>query len=1579
MKKDDLDKHRRIFHQDSVMASFPVPESTIMKKIAVLRDHRGVFQCPRCPEAFRDAASMRRHAKTCKVTPQSLPIFHVVSVVGPPSLSDLGLVYNAEARLVICAACCYALRPEVESIGRHFARVHEITVMRMKIRERLDGIHLTSTAEAMQLLRHENDPITPIRGIAVLFGFKCRVCGHCVPKEQSIRDHHHSAHRETAFFLSEKVSIQTIFAGRLTKYFQVVPVSPSVIAMTTAAAAEDFSKHLEDSKNLFASDTHLLSPFLRSFRWHEQIVEFCDEDIPSVRGTCLLPDEKCEEDEPLKDLDAVVSLYWSEGQALIGDFYLDERILKSKVGEQVSTRGMNKIQSDKRYYQEMTRLLAFVWRESHVSSVTGFKSARNTGPLVERVSELVQASKYLFSDPSKPLKALDRVLEVLLRFEATDNLQPDFLEFIVVQFLAIRSISSDVKDTTGYVQFSAPGTITQAVARLKYWCRMSILVTLHKRSVRGSDNEDQSIKDLKLYVRDGVRTPFNALEEIMRLGTTLDRGPEERKLPNITWDDNCTWTSLIVKGQRVRLKDIGDTAATLLASFRNLMTDRILLGCDVSALRTKAQSPHVVDEYNNNTPGYCFLDDPRNGFQEHTRDLFEHFWHRHFDYFVDGRTSTGKVVFNPENVRRWLSSVDDASRTLLAYMHIAGGQPARAEELATYTLRNTVNGLRGFYFYRERIMLLQQYHKGMSQTPLFKLIARFLPTQVTADVIVFFVCVRPLQSYLLHASALPSLNRQITLAEHMQYVFVKKGHHFDGPACRWAIKNAFLVTSGLIIGVSQYRQLCVAFMEKHIKESHWKAAMRHERGGFTQEELPYDRQAGHSTLTATLAYARSHEDPYILNRDILSQFYVCSLAWHTLLKLLPREEMQEAEMGLVSSAIPVLDHGTVAAATFAVAAPMQEQMNKLMSMLTALTSQLKAANLQVEASRTASESPTQRAYSAAGGISISEFRASSDVMKNLFGDAFKWKSEQQKIAMALITSKKINLLAVLKTGGGKSCLYLAPARKSNATTVVVIPLAALRIEAEKNARHLGVTCCTYSDGCKMNQFRIVFASVEHISPQFVKKLHMLVASDSLERIVFDEAHTAVTADHYRYSMTSVLSLAQFAVPKILLTATLPPRLEITLQEAFGLQFGCVRQDTSRPSLRYAVTFVDNLESMADKCVKEMKAISIRHPQKGIVFVMTRHEIDQMTGAYTKISPRRLATFHSDMSAEEKMAEMNSWRSGDVDWIVATSAFGQGIDYPCVSNIIHLGGSWSLINYAQETGRGGRNGDLCVCRTIACNGYLQQFKRSDSWTHRESESLHEVEVYLKTTSVCRRQLLQSAMDGIGLPCTSDRDNQECDICSGEENLSTISPTMTNGFQRIAQQMTISPRVTTGHERIAQQAVQAVRIFADDSLVYNEISEYLTSMSEHPACSICFVESIYENHLLQNCRTFRGRCWKCASESHPRQSCRIKMDFPRGVCFRCAIPTLPLGGLPGLHQSKNIGNSCQSPAKDRIICGVWYFYQTRKSDTTISRVDWPLDKDETQFACWLVKKSHGRVMLNLFVLWAAICRGDFSEFE
>lgn len=140
--------------------------------------------------------------------------------------------------------------------------------------------------------------------------------------------------------------------------------------------------------------------------------------------------------------------------------------------------------------------------------------------------------------------------------------------------------------------------------------------------------------------------------------------------------------------------------------------------------------------------------------------------------------------------------------------------------------------------------------------------------------------------------------------------------------------------------------------------------------------------------------------------------------------------------------------------------------------------------------------------------------------------------------MALITSKKINLLAVLKTGGGKSCLYLAPVRKSNAMTVVIIPLAVLHMDAEENARHLGFTCCTYSDGCKMNQFQIVFAPVEHISPQFVKKLHMLVASYSLERIVFDEAHIAVTAGHYRYSMASVLSLAQFAVPKIHLTATL---------------------------------------------------------------------------------------------------------------------------------------------------------------------------------------------------------------------------------------------------------------------------------------------------------------------------------------------------------------------------------------------------------------------------------------------------------
>ncbi|EGZ19064.1 hypothetical protein PHYSODRAFT_490379 [Phytophthora sojae] len=130
--------------------------------------------------------------------------------------------------------------------------------------------------------------------------------------------------------------------------------------------------------------------------------------------------------------------------------------------------------------------------------------------------------------------------------------------------------------------------------------------------------------------------------------------------------------------------------------------------------------------------------------------------------------------------------------------------------------------------------------------------------------------------------------------------------------------------------------------------------------------------------------------------------------------------------------------------------------------------------------------------------------------------------------------------------------------------------------------------------------------------------------------------------------------------------------------------------------------------MEQSCLSVVQ-VPLPHPDKGIIFCFTRSDVERLAGIIAHHSGQDVARYHSGMSHLDRAENVEKWKSTACSYIVATSGFGQGVDYPSVRIVIHYGLTHSLIDYAQETGRAGRDNKPADCIAIYSDAYTLRFK------------------------------------------------------------------------------------------------------------------------------------------------------------------------------------------------------------------------------------------------------------------------------
>ena len=304
-------------------------------------------------------------------------------------------------------------------------------------------------------------------------------------------------------------------------------------------------------------------------------------------------------------------------------------------------------------------------------------------------------------------------------------------------------------------------------------------------------------------------------------------------------------------------------------------------------------------------------------------------------------------------------------------------------------------------------------------------------------------------------------------------------------------------------------------------------------------------------------------------------------------------------------------------------------------------------------------------------------------------------------------------VVVMPTGGGKSLIYQLPATlDENGLTIVISPLIALMADQTAALQSLGVAaeyCNSTQDELEQRRvisravtrkLRLLYVSPERaVSGEFLSLLPRM----PVRAIAIDEAHCISQWGHdfrpeYRELHKLRTKLTDQAVPIVALTATATERVKKDIARSLDLKnFRLVQQSFYRPNLAYSIEYASTDADKQARLLHLLERGNLRegHAGRSIVYCATRSKVDTVF-EFLKFRGYRVGRYHAGRSGASRAKTQEAYSSGKVNVLVATNAFGMGMDQPDVRLVVHYQIPSSIEAYYQESGRAGRDGRPAGC-------------------------------------------------------------------------------------------------------------------------------------------------------------------------------------------------------------------------------------------------------------------------------------------
>ncbi|HBF15535.1 MAG TPA: DNA helicase RecQ [Clostridiales bacterium] len=398
-----------------------------------------------------------------------------------------------------------------------------------------------------------------------------------------------------------------------------------------------------------------------------------------------------------------------------------------------------------------------------------------------------------------------------------------------------------------------------------------------------------------------------------------------------------------------------------------------------------------------------------------------------------------------------------------------------------------------------------------------------------------------------------------------------------------------------------------------------------------------------------------------------------------------------------------------------------------------------------------------------------------DVLKQYFGHSA-FREGQEQVIDAIRGGRDV--LCVMPTGAGKSLCYQVPALMSEGVTLVISPLISLMKDQVESLVQSGVPATYVNSTLTYSQYEQVLWNIRggvykliYVAPERLNAPDFSEVCDALpiSNLIVDEAHcVSQWGQNFR---PSYLKIAEFvrSLPKRptvgAFTATATGRVKADIEALLELKSPlCVTTGFDRPNLFFGV------EKPKSKSARLLALIRAHAGKAGIIYAATRKNVEEVCETLNA-NGIRATRYHAGLSDEERRQNQDDFIYGRVDVIVATNAFGMGIDKSDVSYVIHYNMPKDIESYYQEAGRAGRDGERAECillyspQDVMTNRFLiARSEENPELTDEERETLRERDMerlrqmtFYCTTGECLRRSILRYFGEVSAPACGNCSN------------------------------------------------------------------------------------------------------------------------------------------------------------------------------------------------------------------------------
>lgn len=1011
-----------------------------------------------------------------------------------------------------------------------------------------------------------------------------------------------------------------------------------------------------------------------------------------------------------------------------------------------------------------------------------------------------------------------------------------------------------------------PGNFNSSLSGLIYCAQLWIFREACRLEDQGPRSSlDETLADLcRQWMRQERSTTYGTILNWRLMLFNVARQHVSSK--KATW--SLDGSEVSYQGTAIRMEHVTQLYQRTLARARMILDRDLLLGADhlprmsASALREGEHRQEV---------GWWFGLDDRNArlLQGRETRLLEHIKatpaYRQM-FLLDGDE------WRPSAMRLYEHHIQQFLECFFVLFQML--PPLRGPESMSVTWRNTEK-VRSIFLKHQRVMVYTTYHKGQAQWGSYKDNVRFLPTELGDMLLDFIAYVPPLWKIFLWKRC------QRLLPPHL---WTKDGQIWDEKTLTRVMRKACAAAEVPLLSESHWRQLCATVIKmKFSGEQGCFEAISDVKDREGIEDIEEEDGDGEGEDVAMLARlsnhtVRTHNRAYANETSLIA-----ANVWDGLIKRSYRACMLWAHFFRFEEPTTAESLGS---------------------------------------KRVRGRESDDRGILKKIALSVPEVRRHwtgrallQEARKMYQNPQLQWRCVEQERAVCAVMSGVMEVVIVLATGMGKTLLFQLPCVLPHAgTTVAIVPLVALRLDLIRRCRALGIDCQEWAADHQTHA-ALVFLSVEAAASeegrQYLFELHH---ARQLRRIVIEEFHLIITASHYRRAMGQLALLRSIPVQFVYLTATLPPSMEDELFKRHYLtQVHTIRASTRRGNLKYGVR---RLMPRQQDIFKESASIlqqlwqeqfgSTSGPHRAIIFTRTR------TGADDLAALLGCRSYHADVgNVPEKAQIISSWASGEGSpFLVGTSGLGAGLDYPSVRVVMHVDEPYGLMEFVQESGRGGRDGAPAESIVVLRHAWKPRspfdIDMNEAWLHR----------YL-TSEGCRRGSIEKFMDHVdGASCCPPQ-TVACDHCSQGHS----PPTPTELIPPHAPSQTQEAR---GPHALLRQA-------RDDQ---NEISIYQDHLEAVKGqCMICRIHGRDDwQHSFSQCRQVAKWEFIHTKREVLRQT-QQKWVRRYDACFHCYQPQALCARQEG-------GGRCQYG--DLVMQTVFALYQEEKVQ------QWLLREFQVQFA-------------------------------